>query len=161
MTGSHDIFVLGRGMWMMMSVIYGFVLFIGVGFVVDVLGNSNRDGALFAALWSGALLVAGWSIFFRMPRRLEIVGEGLRFVAPTRTVLIPWGSLLTVSSPRTDINRLALRWTWDGRTLRTWGPYDDDLDRLLQRIRQHAPETDLSRAVTRRPTWGISFGRKR
>jgi hypothetical protein len=120
----EDHFVLGRGMWVMVAVIYGILLVIALALVIDLATNPDEGGVIFGALWVGALLVAGWSIFLRMPRRVVVVDGGLKFVAPSRTVLIPWCSLLSVSSPHTDINRQSLRWRWNGRTLRTWGPYD-------------------------------------
>ena len=148
-----DQFALGRGMWAMVTFIYGFFLFGVLIVVVDVVTNPSLAGSLFELFLVGAILISGWSIFFRMSRRVEIVEDGLQFVAPTRTVLIPWRSLQSVSSPRTDINSQSLRWNWEGGTLRAWGPYDHDLARLLHIVRHNAPNADLERAVTRRPSW--------
>jgi len=157
-----DKFALGRGMWAMVTFIYGLLLFVALGFVIDLAANPGPGSLLFGTLWVGALLVAGWSIFLRMPRRVEIVDDGLRFVAPSRTVEVPWQALLEVSSPRTDINGQSLRWTWDGGALRTWGPYDHELARMLHLVRQHAPNADIGRAVTRRPKWwGLPARRSR
>lgn len=148
-----DQFALGRGMWGMMTFIYGFLVLIALGFVVDLATNPGLGSLLFVTLWVGALLVGGWSIFLRMPRRVEIVDSGLRFVAPSRTVEVAWKALRVVSSPRADINGHSLRWTWDDGALRTWGPYDHELARLLHAVRQHAPNADIGRAVTMRPKW--------
>lgn len=157
-----DQFVLGRGMWVTMTFIYGLLGFVALGFVVDLVTNPGLGSLLFVTLWVSALLVGGWSIFLRMPRRVEIVDDGLRFVAPTRTVEVPWRALLVVSSPRTDVNGQSLRWTWDGGALRTWGPYDHELARLLHAVRQHAPNADTGRAVTMRPKWwGLPARRNR
>jgi hypothetical protein len=93
-----DQFALGRGMWVMMTFIYGFLMFVAVGFVIDLATNPGFGSLLFGTLWVGALLVGGWSNFLRMPRRVEIVDDGLRFVAPSRTVEVPWRALLVVSS---------------------------------------------------------------
>lgn len=157
-----DQFALGRGMWAMTTFIYGLLLIVALGFVIDVATRPALGSFLFVTLWVGALLIAGWSIFLRMPRRVEIVDDGLRFVAPWRTVQVSWRALLMVSSPRTDINGHSLRWTWDGGALRTWGPYDHELARLLHIVRQHAPYADIGRAVTRRPRWwGLPARRSR
>jgi hypothetical protein len=160
-TVSHDHFALGRGMWAMTAVIYGFFMLGVVAVVTDLVTSSDRDGLVFGALWAGGVLVSGWWLLRRMPRRVEVLDDGLRFVAPSRTVLVPWGSLRSVASPRFDINRQSLRWTWSGRTFRTWGPYDGELQRLLHIIRKRAPEAQLRRAVTRHPTWGLPSGPRR
>ena len=158
-----DQFALGRGMWVMMTFIYGFLVFVVLGLVIDLATNPSLGSLLFVTLWVGALLVGGWSIFLRMPRRVEIVDDGLRFVAPSRTVEVAWETLLMVSSPGllTDINGQSLRWTWDCGALRTWGPYDHELARLLHAVRQHAPNADIGRAATMRPKWGLPARRSR
>lgn len=157
---THDHFALGRGMWAMAAVIYAFFMFGVLIVLTDLATNSDRDGFLFGAVWVGGALVSGWWLLRRMPRRVEVLDDGLRFVAPARTVLIPWGSLRSVASPRFDINRQSLRWTWSGRTFHTWGPYDGELQRLLHIIREKAPEAQIRSAVTRRPTWGLPSRRR-
>ena len=148
-----DNFPLGRGMWAMTITLYVFVSFIGLIALATAITEPDPAGVAFTLLFVGGLVLAGYWLAFRNPRRVEVLAEGLRLVAPAKCIFIPWGSLRLVASPPFDLNRWSLRWEWDGQRIETWGPYGESLNRLLHIIRQKAPVADLSRATTRRPTW--------
>ena len=86
-------FLLGRGMWTMTAVIYGFFMFVVVAIIAQIFTSSDHDGLWFEALWVAGVLCSAWWLLFRMPRRIEVFEDGLHFVARSRTVLIPWASL--------------------------------------------------------------------
>ncbi|MFP5319074.1 MAG: hypothetical protein ACLGI2_12375 [Acidimicrobiia bacterium] len=131
--------------------------FFGLG-VLMVIGTvftePDRGGVLFGTVWVLLIVASGLWLLLAEPRRVEVLSDGLRFVAPVRTVIIPWEKLKSVSSPWFDINRQSLHWRFGRRRVHTWGPYDHEFQELLALVREKAPSADLSRAVTRRPTWG-------
>jgi hypothetical protein len=163
MTPSRDVsprqFALGRGMWTMTIVIYAFFAFLVVAAVSDLLTNSDPAAVVFEVVWVCAIVLSGLWLILGEPRRVEVLTEGLRFVAPARSVLIPWESLQSVSSPALDWNRQSLHWRFGRRKVHTWGPYDHEFQELLALVRDRAPGADLRGAVTRRPTWGIGRSR--
>ena len=97
---------------------------------------------MFFLFWTVLVAAQGLWMIFMVPQRIEVLDEGLRFVARTRTVMIPWQSLRAVSAPRLDPNRQRLKWEWDDRKLRTWAAYKG-LHRLLQIIEQRAPQAQI------------------
>jgi hypothetical protein len=115
---------------------------IGVAVSVDTLRNSEGGPALFFLLWTIYAAAQGLWMIFMVPQRIEVVGEGLRFVARRRTVIIPWLTLRAVSAPRFDPNRQRLKWEWDDRKLRTWAAYKG-FHRLLQIIEDRAPQAQV------------------
>lgn len=147
-------FALGRGIWTMTIVIYSFFALIAVMAISDAITTSDQGARAFEVLWVFAITTSGLWLLVAEPRRVEVLPEGLRFVAPKRTVLIQWEALKSVSSPRFDLNRWSLHWRFGRRWVHTWGPYDHDFQELLALVRDNAPSADLRRAVTRRPTWG-------
>jgi len=155
-----DHFALGRGMWAMTVAVYIVLVLVAAMAMVGVFTELDGGSRAFVVAWTMGLLVSGYFLLVRKPRRIDIVGDGLRFVAPTKTVVIRWTDLRSVSSPWHDINRRSLRWESDGRRVETWGPYGEPLDRLLHLISQKAPAADLRKAVTRKPTW-LFHGRRR
>ena len=141
--------------------LYGFFSFIGLIALASAITEPDPAGLAFTLLFVAALVFGGYWLAFRNPRRVEVLAEGLRLVAPAKSVFIPWGSLRSVASPSLDVNRRSLRWEWEDQRIETWGPYGESLNRLLHSISQKAPGADLSRAMTRRPTWLFHGQRRR
>jgi hypothetical protein len=120
---------------------YLFALVVAVGFLGDM-SSSDQGGLLFFILWCIGLVASGWWTLLRMPWRVRTDDRGIHFLARTRTIDIPWDRLRSVSSPWYDLNRNMIRWRWDGRSLRTMGPWEHQ-HRLLTMIEQHAPQVDV------------------
>lgn len=142
MTDVESSYPLSIGLKIFSIVAPVFLVTIGVAVSVDILRNSEGGPAPFFLLWTIYAAVQGLWMIFMMPQRIEVVEEGLRFVARMRTVMISWQSLRAVSAPRFDPNRQRLKWEWDDRRLRTWAAYKG-LHRLLQIIEERAPQAQI------------------
>lgn len=142
MTDVESVYRLSTGLRIFSVVAPMFLVAIGVAVTVDILRNSEGGPAVFFIFWTLMAAAQGIWIIFLVPQRIEVVGEGLRFVARTRSVMIPWKSLRAVSAPRFDPNRQRLKWEWEDGKLRTWAAYKG-LHRLLQIIEERAPQAEI------------------
>ncbi len=142
MTDVESVYPLSTGLRIFSVVAPVFLVTIGAGVSVDILRNSESGVSVFFLVWTVMAAAQGFWIIFLMPQRIEVAGEGLRFVARTGTVMIPWQSLRAVSAPRFDPNRQRLKWEWQDGNLRTWAAYKG-LHRLLQVIEQRAPQAEI------------------
>jgi hypothetical protein len=140
------VFPLDRGFRLLSRVTVGFLMFIGLVAIVDIVSRPDSERAssfaVYLLCWLALVASYGFWASFRMPRRIEVSPAGLRFVARTRTVVVPWRSLRRVAAPRFDPKPARLVWEWDGHRLRTWAGYED-LDRLLRIVEERAPRADI------------------
>jgi hypothetical protein len=113
-----------------------------IGFV-STSGSGDRGGLLFLTVWCVGVATQAWWSLLRMPWRIEADDREIRFVARTRLIAVPWSQLRSLTSPWYDMNRLSIRWEWDGGKLRTMGPWDGQ-HRLLATIEQRAPGVKIS-----------------
>ncbi len=142
MTDVESVYPLSAGIRIFSVVAPVFLVTIGTAVSVDILRNSEGGFPIFFLVWTVLAAAQGlWGIFW-VPQRIEVVAQGLRFVARSRTVMIPWQSLRAVAAPRFDPNRQQLKWEWDDRKLRTWAAYKG-LHRLLQIIEERAPQAQI------------------
>lgn len=141
-TDAESSYPLSTGLRIFSIVAPVFLVTIGVAVIVDSLRNSAGGPPLFFFLWTTYAAAQGLWMIFMVPQRIEVIEEGLRFVARMREVVIPWQSLRAVSAPRFDPNRQRLRWEWDDRRLRTWAAYKG-LHRLLRIIEDRAPQAQI------------------
>lgn len=154
-------FPLGRGVWPTVVITYSLGGLVSLMLAIDVLTTSDHGAATISTIWLVAVLVSGWHLLIRSPRRIEVLPEGLFFLAPGRSVLIRWSELQSVRSPRYDLNRLVLIWRWNyQKRLTTFGPYGHDLERLLALLCDRVPHVDVHSAATRNPSWPFSPKRR-
>lgn len=141
-TDVESVYPLSAGIRILSVVAPVFLVTMGTTVSVEVLRNVEGGFPIFFLVWTVLAAAQGlWGIFW-VPQRIEVVGEGLRFVARARTVVIPWQSLRAVAAPRSDPNRQRLKWEWDDRKLRTWAAYKG-LHRLLQIVEERAPQAQI------------------
>jgi hypothetical protein len=140
------VFALPGGFRPLSGVTVAVLMFIGFFVVVEIVAGPvsgpASSFAVYALGWLALVASYGFWVFFGMPRRIEVVPAGLRFVARARTVVVPWQSLRRVAAPAFDPKPPRLVWEWDGRRLRTWAGYED-LDRLLRIVAERAPRADI------------------
>ena len=142
MTDVESVYPLSAGIRIFSVVAHVFLVTTGTAVSVDILRNSEGAFPSFVVVWTVLAAAQGlWGVFW-VPQRIEVVSQGLCFVARTRTVMIPWQSLRAGSAPRFDPNRQRQRWEWDDRKLRTWAAYKG-LHRLLQIIEERAPQAQI------------------
>ena len=139
--GRVEIYRLALPMRIFISFFYLFALVIAVG-VLGSMSNSNQGGLPFFILWCIGIVASGWWTFLRMPWRIQTDDRGIRFLARTRTIDIPWDRMRSVSSPWYDLNRTGIRWRWEGGGLRTVGPWEHQ-HKLLTTIEQRAPNVTI------------------
>jgi hypothetical protein len=122
----------------LVSFFYVFASVIVVGVLVQIRQTGDRAGLPFLVIWSVAVVIQGSWMLMRMPWRIQTDDRGIHFLARTRKIEVPWDRLRSVSSPWYDMNRVSIRWRWEGGRLRTMGPWEHQ-HRLLTTIEQRAP----------------------
>jgi hypothetical protein len=129
---------LGRQVRIFLPFFYVFASVIAITGFSSMSGSGDRGGLVFLTVWCVALATQAWWTLLRMPWRIETDDREIRFVARTRLIAVPWSQLRSLTSPWYDMNRLSIRWEWEGGKLRTMGPWDGQ-HRLLATIEQRAP----------------------
>ena len=139
-------------MRLFVSFFYVFASVIVVGVLVQMRHTGDRAGLPFLVIWSVAVVIQGSWMLMRMPWRIRTDDRAIHFLARTRKIEVPWGRLRSVSSPWYDMNRVSIRWRWEGGRLRTMGPWEHQ-HRLLTTIEQLAPGVTIEglRSVAARP----------
>lgn len=135
---SQEDFRLRTGLQVFLAVAPVIMLAMGAAGTIGVYAGSDQTAKAFVTVWMVGVAVQCWWVNFRMPQRIEASEAGLRFVARTRVVDIPWSGLRSVDSPWHDFGNQSLVWKWDGRTLRTWSGFRG-LHRLLRIVEERAP----------------------
>lgn len=129
---------LGRQVRIFLPFFYVFASVIAITGFSSMSSSGDRGGLVFLTVWCVALATQAWWTLLRMPWRIEADDREIRFVARTRLIAVPWSQLRSLTSPWYDMNRLSIRWEWEGGKLRTMGPWDGQ-HRLLATIEQRAP----------------------
>jgi hypothetical protein len=111
-------------MRLFVSFFYVFASVIVVGVLVQMRQTDDRAGLPFLVTWSVAVVIQGSWMLIRMPWRIQTDDRGIRFLARTRKIEVPRDRLRSVSSPWYDMNRVSIRWRWEGGRLRTMGPWE-------------------------------------
>ena len=134
---------LGLQVRILVPVFYVFGSVIAVSGFISASRSGDRGGLIFLTVWCVVVATQAWWTLMRMPWRIEADDREIRFVARTRLIAVPWSQLRSVTSPRYDMNRVSIRWEWDGGKLRTIGPWDGQ-HRLLTTVEQRAPGVSIS-----------------
>jgi len=140
--GEVQTYRVARRMRVFVPVVFVFIACAGVGVLVGTLREGNLAGVVFVSVWFALAGAKAWWALMRMPWRIDLSDEGMRFVARSRQVIVPWPSLRSVRSPWFDLNRQTIVWAWEGGRLRTPGQWDGQ-HQLLTAVAARAPQADI------------------
>ena len=140
--GGTEVFRLSSGFTVFRGVILAFLALMGTAALVSTFSTDDTGGKVFMVVWLGLLLSQAAIVELRMPHTIEASPAGLRFVARTRVLEVPWPALESVESPWYDFGNQSVLWRWPGHRLRTWGPFQG-FHRLLSMVEDRAPHARL------------------